>query len=135
MLTSIIAGPGWAHGCGNCHYGVRNEYYKPPTGAVELLLERLVNAERVGPAYFCECQAGQHLRAHLREIRRRYDAMTMRFGGEVEIGKVMLQDARHTMNLPHHQFSAVITTPERTPTVHFEQPAEQPPEAALEPTP
>lgn len=106
MLIDIVSGPAWSHGCLHCTYGVRDEHYTPPTGAIELLLERLINAERVGPSYFCDCEAGRHLRAHLLEVRKRYGAMTMRFGGDVEIGKIILEDARHTMSLPHHQFNA-----------------------------
>jgi len=95
----------------HCTYGVRDEHHTEPTGGVELVLERLVAAERVGPAYFCDCQAGTALRHHLRDVRARFEAMHMRLGPpkdgrknvdvvvieNVEIGKVILTAARVAM--------------------------------------
>ena len=106
----------WSYGCVYCSYGVRDEYYTAPTGGVELVLERLVAAEKVGPSYFCDCQAGTALRNHLHEVRERYLAMTMRLGPHkdgkgkdepmiehLEIGKVILSMARATMSKPWMQ--------------------------------
>lgn len=124
----------WAYGCHQCTYGVRNEYYTPPTGAVELLLERLVNAERVGPAYFCECRAGKALRGHLATTRKRYMALTTRFGGDdVRIGEIVLSDARAVMSKPHVQYGRKLPS-EATPTMRFVG-IPQPQEREKEPTP
>lgn len=103
-MINIIGYP-WAYGCMHCTHGVRDEHYTPPTGAVELVLERLVMAERIGPDYFCDCECGQHLRQHLRSVRGRYDDYLSRFEGtDVEIGKVILAAARVAMAQPWAQF-------------------------------
>jgi len=94
----------WAYGCVHCSYGVRDEHYTKPTGGVELVLERLIAAEKVGPAYFCECEAGTHLRAHLLEIREQYAKRMQSFEGQnIEIGKVILAAARVAMSKPWMQ--------------------------------
>jgi len=96
----------WAFGCVKCTYGVRDEHYTAPTGGVELVLERLIAAEKVGPAYFCDCEAGTHLRAHLLEIRERYAKRVQRFEGQnVEIGRVILAAARVAMSQTWTQFA------------------------------
>lgn len=95
----------WAYGCVHCTYGVKDEHYTAPTGGVELVLERLIAAEKIGPAYFCECEAGQHLRAHLLTVRERYAKRMQSFEGQdVEIGKIILTAARVAMAQPHMQF-------------------------------
>jgi hypothetical protein len=95
----------WAYGCMNCSYGVRDEHYTAPTGGVELVLERLIAAERIGPAYFCECEAGTHLRAHLAQVRERYAKRMQTFEGQdVQIGNVILAAARVAMSKPWMQF-------------------------------
>ena len=95
----------WAYGCVNCTYGVKDQYYQPPIGTVELVLERLITAEEIGPDYFCDCECGQHLRAHLLMVRERYNAMLSRHEGQdVAIGKVILAAARVAMHQPHVQF-------------------------------
>jgi hypothetical protein len=97
----------WAYGCVHCTHGIRDEHYTPPTGAVELVLERLVAAEKVGAGYFCDCECGTHLRAHLLEVRERYAKRMQLFQGQnVEIGKIILSAARVAMAQPHVQFPA-----------------------------
>jgi len=99
----------YAYGCTDCTYGVRDEHYTKPTGAVELVLERLVMAERIGPSYFCDCQAGTTLRAHLVEIRKRYAAQTSRYEGQnLELGKIILADARVQMGRKHIHIEHVV---------------------------
>lgn len=98
METSITHGPAWAFGCVHCTYGVKDEYYQPPTGQVELWLERLVMAERVGPEYFCDCRAGQALRSFLRRMREQYQARLDKFGAQdVAMGEIVLAQARHAL--------------------------------------
>ena len=111
-MITLVSHP-WAHGCMRCSYGVRDEYYQPPVGGVELVLERLIAAERVGPAYFCDCQAGQALRTHLDTVRERYHGrVDCRMDGvDYPIGDIILAAARATMAQPHYRFSQ--TKPEQ----------------------
>jgi hypothetical protein len=60
-------GPAYARGCPSCHYGII--LAPEPSGAVELYLERIVQALD-HDITFCDCQAGKSYRVSLLNRRQ-----------------------------------------------------------------
>jgi hypothetical protein len=61
----VDLGPEWASGCPSCEFGI---VHTDLTGAVNLYLERIVQANESKGAIFCGCRAGVAARSNLRNV-------------------------------------------------------------------
>jgi len=115
IAVKLTDGHEWAHGCTKCTYGIKAKHYTPPSGAVEIVFERLVLAEQIGSDYFCGCPAGQALRKNLLRVREAHESWRDRFGAQdVAFGRIVLDQARQI----------VRKWQDTAPTVHLEPPQE-----------
>lgn len=65
-ITSL--GPSWASGCEHCEFGIAHA--PDLTGAVSIVMERMVQALESKGAIFCDCQAGTYARSNMRNRRQ-----------------------------------------------------------------